>query len=215
MFLTIQNAIFMDELNTGFGKLTHSQLVLKARLIAHSLSQGQGLRYFPTPVPSVAELESAIEAFSESLGMENSSAVTALRAKCRQDLIVVLKKLAANLSLTADGDLTKLAATGFDIRKRPSRTSELPAKPLDFEVKHTGISGEARGTCKPVYNAMSYEVEFALSPDGPWIRGGVFTNSQKLMFTGLERGRDYFFRVRVISAVGPGPWSDISSIMVI
>jgi hypothetical protein len=205
----------MDELNTGFGKLTHSQLVLKAQLIASSLSQGLGLRYFPAPVPTVADLESAIDAFTQALGMENSSAVTALRAKCRQDLIDVLKKLAANLSLTADGDLTKLAATGFDVRKRPTRSYELPAKPVDFEVRHTGISGEARGTCKPVSNAVSYEVEFALSPDGPWIRGGVFTSSQKLMFSGLERGRDYFFRVRVIGATGPGPWSDISSIMVI
>lgn len=205
----------MDEPNSGFSALTNTELVAKATLIAYSLSRNPGLEYFPNPEPAVVEVEAATKSLSDAIGSENSAAITALRAKYRDELIVVLKKLAVYVALKADGDVVMLAASGFDLRKKASRTGELPGMPVDFMVKHTGISGEVRGRCKPVPNASSYEVESSLSPDGPWTRGGIFTSSQKLMFTGLTRGKDYFFRVRAITAPGSGAWSDIASIMVI
>lgn len=205
----------MDEPNTGFGELSNTELVAKAQLVASSLSRSPGLEYFPAPIPTIVELLAAAKELGDLLGQENSTVVTALRAKARKDLVALLKKLAVHVALVADGDVTKLAATGFDLRRKATRSNTPLPAPMDFEVKHTGISTEAKGRCKPVANASSYETEYALSPDGPWIRGGVFTNSRKLMFTGLTRGKDYYFRVRAIGAAGPGAWSDISSIMII
>src|SRR6218665_3446862 len=135
----------MDEPNTGFSTLTNTELVAKATLIAYVLSRNPGLEYFPNPVPAVVVLEAATKSLSDAIGSENSAAMTALRAKYREELIDVLKKLAVHIALKADGDGVMLAASGFDIRKKASRTGEPPAMPADFEVKHTGISGEVRG----------------------------------------------------------------------
>lgn len=51
--------------------------------------------------------------------------------------------------------------------------------------------------------------------NGPWIIIDAVTNSQNILFTGLERGRDVYIKVMATGSYGPSDWSDVSTIMVV
>ena len=131
-------------------------------------------------------------------------------------LVADLQRLAGGLELVAAGDLVQLSASGFALKKKGVRsTAPLPA-PENLRVKPTGISGEAGLKCKAVPRADIYEVAYTRDPTtGPWTSLPGFTNSQAMLVTGLERGKDYYFRVRAIGANGPGAWSDVATMMVV
>jgi len=64
--------------------------------------------------------------------------------------------------------------------------------------------------------ASGYEAHYTLDPtSGPWTSINSVTDSQKILFTGLQRGKDYYFRVRALGAKGPGGWSDVATMMVV
>ncbi|MDQ2868922.1 MAG: fibronectin type III domain-containing protein [Verrucomicrobiota bacterium] len=76
--------------------------------------------------------------------------------------------------------------------------------------------GTIFGSLKAVgSNNIIYEVEWALDPmAGPWTAGEPFTDTRRLILSGLPRGKDIFVRVRARNTNGPGPWSDVATIMV-
>jgi len=91
----------------------------------------------------------------------------------------------------------------------------LPA-PQNLRVKTTGITGEALAKVAAVPLASGYEAQSTLEPtSGPWTSINSVTDSQKILFTGLQRGKDYYFRVRAIGANGPSGWSDVTTMMVV
>lgn len=206
----------MNELSVGFSQDSDASLSAEATLVHTSLTTPPGLTYFPTTTPTTAALKTALEAYQGAIGTENTAANVALRKAKRDALILVLQKLAANLELTADGDMVKLAATGFDFKGKPVRsTGPLPA-PQNLRVKTTGTSGEALAKVAAVALASGYEAQFTLDPlAGSWTSIDSVTDSQNIMFTGLSRGKDYFFRVRALGANGPSGWSDVATMMVV
>ncbi len=95
-------------------------------------------------------------------------------------------------------------------RMIPPRWSE------NLRVKTTGTAGEAMCKCKAVPLADSYECAWTLDPiNGPWTTIPPLSSSQNMLFTGLSRGKDYYFRVRAIGANGPSGWSDVATMMVV
>ena len=78
-----------------------------------------------------------------------------------------------------------------------------------------GLSGQVIAKCKAIGRNIFYFGEYSLDPiNGPWIPISGVTNSQKIIFKGLERGRDYYFRIKAIGPHGSSDWSDIATIMV-
>ena len=54
----------------------------------------------------------------------------------------------------------------------------------------------------------AYFAEWAENPVGPWTEFYVGRKSSTTC-TGLGPGEMYYFRVRAVGPLGPGPWSDI------
>lgn len=70
--------------------------------------------------------------------------------------------------------------------------------------------------CVAVPLADTYESSHTLDPiNGPWTGIPPVSNSQNILFSGLSRGKDYYFRVRAIGANGPSGWSDVATMMVV
>jgi hypothetical protein len=206
----------MNELSVGFSQDADTKVFSKTSLIHTSLTTAPGITFFPSPVPTMLLYKADIDAFGGVLNSENTAANVALRKARRDALILSTQKLAANLELTANGDLVALAASGFDLKTKPTRSTGLLPAPLDLRVKTTGIAGEALCKCKAVPLADSYEPAWTLDPTaGPWTSLSAVSSSQNLLFSGLQRGKDYFFRVRAIGANGPSPWSDVATMMVV
>ncbi len=85
-----------------------------------------------------------------------------------------------------------------------------------FTPKPTGNPGEAKLHCDAVPHAVSYESRAALDLDAPvWVPGPPATKIRQLLFTGLERGKDWNFEIRAIGPNGPSPRSDVARMMVV
>lgn len=206
----------MNELSVGFSQDSDATILAKAMKIHTALTTAPGLGFFPAPVPTMVIFKTAIDALQNALAGDTTAANAALRKQKRDALVLLMQKLAAGLELTADGNLVALAATGYDFKAKPIRSSgPLPA-PQDLRVKTTGTAGEALCKCKAVPLADSYECAYTLDPvNGPWTALPAVSSSQNMLFTGLTRGKDYFFRVRAIGANGLSGWSDVATMMVV
>jgi len=206
----------MKELSVGFSALSPRGLGNLAKTIHGKLTEEPGNVYFTTPVPTMTDLKAAITQHEEALNGEDTSTNIAKRVSTREVLTGLLEKLAANVELTADGDLVKLAATGFNFKKARVISEGLVAAPQNLRVMTTGIAGETLAKVAAVALASGYEAHYTLDPiNGPWTPIPVCTSSQNILFTGLQRGKDYYFRVRAIGAKGPSGWSDVATMMVV
>ena len=69
-----------------------------------------------------------------------------------------------------------------------------------------------------VSNAETYEVEYSTKKE--YFDGSTETTPQTnilyphFLFTGLESGKEYFFRVRAINDGGESPWSELASVVI-
>lgn len=202
----------MNELIVGFGALSQDVLLVKANHIVLSLT---GNAAFPTPAPTLAVIQAAITAYEAALSGDQTPANTVLRKSKKKVLIQQLQLLAANLETTANGDKVKLATTGFDIRKKATRThAEMPA-PQDLRLKR-GTLGEVFATVTKVPAAKAYELSYAIDQaKDPWTALPAFTTSRNMKASGLQPKKDYWFRVRAINTNGPGEYSDPAMITVL
>ncbi len=206
----------MNKLSIGFSQSSSPTVFAKSSHIYTALTTAPGSGYFPAPSPTMPIFKAAIDLLGISLNAETTPTVAAAREANRLKVVNLLQKLAAGLELTADGNLVSLAASGYDLKTKPTRSTTPLPPPINLRVATTGTSGEAMCKCKAVPLADTYECEWALDPmHGPWTGISPVSNSQAIFFTGLDRGKDYYFHVRAIGANGPSGWSDVATMMVV
>lgn len=202
----------MNRLNSGFTRTRDKDLDNKGDAIIKALTDNSN---FPTTDPTLATVQTALTAFEEALALPPGNARDEQVAATRKVLTDLLERLARNLELVPGVTDAMLATTGFDMRQAPTRTGAPVDAPGNLRAKATGTMGSVQLLCDPSDRAKSYEVQYTLDPNnGPWIDGGTFGNTRRIIISGLTRGKDHFFRVRAIGPDGPGPWSDPASIMV-
>lgn len=206
----------MNELSIGFSNSTGQAVFTKASHIYTALTTPPGSFYFTTTSPTMPIFKAGIDLLGSSLSAETTPTMAAAREVNRLKVVSHLQKLAAGLELTADGNLVQLNACGFDLKAKPTRSTTPLPPPSNLRVATTGTSGEAMCKCKAVPLADSYECGWTLDPQqGPWTQIPPVSNSQAVLFTGLDRGKDYYFRIRAIGANGPSGWSDVATMMVV
>lgn len=90
-----------------------------------------------------------------------------------------------------------------------------PSAPAGITTVRGASSSSIYVEWSPVTTATSYEVEYATALD--YFGGSNSTNTQTgiednhFLFTGLDSGYEYFFRVRAANAQGNSAWTDIAS----
>ena len=202
----------MKKLRTGFSRLREDELDDMAEKVHTALN---GNTNFPTTTPTLAQLASGLDNYRAALAMPAGQARTAAVAARRAELEGLLSALASNLNLVPSVTEEMLATTGFEFRKDSVRTGADVDAPADVRVKPTGMTGELEVRCKPVDRARSYQLQYTQNAQsGPWIDGGIFASTRGMKVDGLERGKDYWVRIRGVGANGEGPWSDPATAMV-
>jgi hypothetical protein len=71
------------------------------------------------------------------------------------------------------------------------------------------LEGEVDMQWEPVTGRDACVADFAADPNGPWTQFYVGTKSS-CTASGLNPGQMFYFRVRAVGPLGPGPWSDIA-----
>src|SRR2546430_7608479 len=98
------------KVNIGFSRTPDSELDERAKGIIEKLT-GNG--DFPTPSPTLATVQTALDDYSKALGMQRGQARTDTTRVRRATLEDLLQKLGTYVNTTADGDESKLINSGF------------------------------------------------------------------------------------------------------
>ncbi|WP_136516099.1 hypothetical protein [Geomonas edaphica] len=174
--------------------------------------------FFPEPwsehAPSLSRLNEVSHnlevAHFASLGGDKGK--IALRVMAEREYAEEYKSLAAYVILVARGDAQKLTSSGFDLAKPNTAANKKHAHetvPV-FEMRQGVQRGAVMIKATRVPGAASYEVHFAVGDpavESNWRHGAVFAGCNGEL-GGLTAGIDHYFRMRVITTTGPGPWSN-------
>lgn len=172
-----------------------------------------GNAHFPTPDPTLADLEAAITEVNQAVAEANVKRQAALQATTvvnqKSDRLgTVLTNLAHYVEKTAAGDKAILQSSGMTPRAERTATVELE-QVKDLSVTAGDEQGELDLHWDPVPRAKYYEYQTSPAADtGVWNPCSTGTAS-KATIKGLTSGCKIWVRVR---AHGPnglvGAWSD-------
>jgi hypothetical protein len=161
-------------INSTFSKLSPSAFLAQAQTIVTAMT---GNPDFPEPwsstVPTLAQIQADLTAF------QNAVTATAARDQTRiverratgATLANDLSQLGFYVQGVANGNLEKLATTGFPLRQRPVRSQALdaPAAPTGVRVNGGMVSGSLVIRSSRVDGAGSYDVQ--LTSADPTVEG--------------------------------------------
>jgi hypothetical protein len=105
-------------------------------------------------------------------------------------------------------DEADLLSGGWHLTSPPAPVGAMPA-PQNLSATGGDLEGEVDLQWEPVTGRDAYITDWAANPAGPWTQFYVGNNSS-CTASGLNPGQMFYFRVRAVGPLGPGPWSDIA-----
>jgi hypothetical protein len=200
------------KLKLNFFRYTDSGFETKAQLIVQSMT---GNTHFPNPLPTMAELEAAIQAYSVTL--VNAAGLgrinVAEKNQSREELELLLAQLGLYVMYISMGDVAMLTSSGFDLTKDPE-PSQL-TNPGNVTLRNGITTGEMTASVKAVRGARSYLHEYTsdpILPESEW--ESTPSSRSKLTFQGLEAGKKYWVRIAVLGAGEQIAYSPLASMFV-
>lgn len=164
----------------------------------------------------IAEIEKARKSLDEAIELAAFGDKRALdeRRCCERKMDEVLRKAAAFVNHSSEGNPELIKSAGFDLRKRNNKPLKLP-NPQELKVKRTEKSGELILSWKPVKNSRNYLVQTRTKKpekDSIWETRAYSTRS-RCVIDQLKPGKTYWIRTLAVGAKGVSPPSNIIEIM--
>jgi len=170
--------------------------------------------YFTTPVPSLAEVSAALEAYRAALEDAKSRNPTsiAIKNEKRGLLLGLLKNLGLYIMSVANGSQVILSSCGYPLAKVPGPRTI--CDPGLASLKKGDSSGKMEASVKPpkpcpgfLFQICNMDPESGAEP--AWISFGSTVN--KYVFTNLVPGTKYWVRAASIGARGQQIFGPVSS----
>ncbi len=165
---------------------------------------------FPTPTPPLAGVQTALDAFTNSVADAANGGVTltSIKNDKRAALVLLLRELASYVQVACKGDLTILLSSGFPIQK-PQRNpiGVLPA-PTGLVVSLGSRTGELNASATPVPGAAIYNWRVTTAAQPNVVVQSAQTTAASNVFDGLTPGVVYNIQANVVGSAGPSDWSD-------
>ena len=210
-------------ISTDFNHFKDAELLLKANTIIAAMTNNPNFpEPWPDQAPSLSVLKEAVANFQIAAQDAQTRDINKLklRDKACETLAHRLLDLVPYVELVAKGDADILLSSGFDLCKERTHTGinkiSLGA-PTDFWVKRSDKEGELIAHVAKLQGASSYELQIAEGDptvEENWHQHKIYTNSSKMIVSGLTPGHRVSVRVRGINAAGSGAWSDTVTLIV-
>lgn len=200
-------------LNRGFSGTPLNDFIAKAKFIIACLT---GNAAFLTTDPTLADVAAQLLRLEQVAALKDPVAREAGINAERPILEQMLDDLADSLEKTANGNLTKLATTGFDRHADDTPTTSSP-QPQNVRMKATGTSFEAQVLMDGTAGAKAIELETTGDPvNGPWVAYPLsFSSSRGIVIRPFPRAKDLWVRARTL---GPNntrsAWSDPATMLI-
>lgn len=200
----------MAKVSLSFARMPDTELDNFAQAVIQSLT---GNAQYASPPVTMAALQAAKDDFTAKMAAAQVGGIadTAAKDNSRQTLVGMLRQLAAFVQMKCGTDVAQLLTSGFEAQS--SRGASVPlTKPVSLALDNGG-GGRLIARVDPVKNAKMYEGRIRLN-DGDWLPSIFEGDSQRIIFSGLTRGKDYTAQVRALGgSTGESDWSDPSSHM--
>ena len=183
-------------------------------LVGQILKGLTGNAHFATPVPALADIQAARDAFATavSAGRVGPQAVEKRRG-LRAKLVALLRSLALYVQQESQGEREILLGTGFPLQRQGVAGGK-PAAPTGLRLKRGKVSGELLARCNPLVTDVVYQWRYALATaPGAWTVCDP-TFAARFALGGLVAGTSYAIQVRAVGRHGAGDWSDAVVLMV-
>ena len=168
---------------------------------------------FPTPMPSLAVVQAAIDALTaaEATALARTRGSAAARNERRTALVSILELLRAHVQATADASPENgpsiIESAGIALRKMPI----MP--PRVFEASLGVVSGSIKLVAPAAARRASYDWEISTDGGKTWVALDS-TLQSKTTVSGLQPATYPQFRYRALTKAGKGDWSQTVSILV-
>ena len=166
---------------------------------------------FPTPSPSVSDLDVENYLLTILIGEAKGGDRQKIQARNEQSAIVLkkLKILTNYVNGIADGDKAIILLSGFDAADEPT-PQPAPPRIVIRRIVDGSNAHSAKIHIESIGTRATYFVETTATPtdEHSWQEVLRETNSRKLIIENLDRGTELYFRVSALNSTGQGPWSD-------
>jgi len=211
------------KLIVAFDRLNNAEFLAKSGFIVNCLTQN--VNYSEPWLPQMASLIDLtnaqiayVTAYQDALSQDKFKITH--RNECRAVLTAMLKNTASYCELVAQGDISKLESSGYDLRRETTHTNSydpLPA-PSDFRLTQGAFSGTIDVNISRLIGSASYEVQTTqLDPtvEANWTHALWSSTASHIQLTDLIPGQSYWIRIRGIGSNGVGLWTDPLHIIVV
>jgi hypothetical protein len=171
---------------------------------------------FPTPAVSIADLtavsiadltaaQTAFEDAMTAMSQGGTQATADKNAK-RDALVALLRTEAQYVQLNGKNDLPTLLSSGFQVNS--TNTAQSPLDTPSIVQITNEMSTQLVVRVQGVDNARAYEAQVK-NGTGGFLPAGTFTQSRRMILTGLTPGQNYTVQVRAVGgSTGYSDWSD-------
>lgn len=191
-----------------------AELIASTAAIITSMT---GNPVYPTPTPAIAAVSTAKSEFATALAnaARGGTDLTAIKNARRGVLGVLLRELAAYVSVACKGNLVDLIGSGFPIQKTTRTPAGLLTAPDAPTLALGVLTGSVDASTTPVPNGSTYNWRVALPGNPPDIKVRVQTTAASNTFANLTPGQIYVVDVNVVGAAGPSDYSDSAQLMIV
>jgi hypothetical protein len=183
--------------------ITYAQAIVKAMT---------GNASFPTPVPTLAAVTSAVNDLqaAETAALARTKGAVATRDETRTALVRLLEPLKGYVQTAADANVENgasiIQSAGIALRKPTVRAARV------FAAKPGAVSGTAQLVAASAARRASYEWEYSTDGGKTWVTAPS-TLQAKTTVPGLTPGATVQFRYRPVTKTGEGDWSQPVSLI--
>jgi hypothetical protein len=159
---------------------------------------------FPDPNPKLEDVIKASQTYASLLleAKGGDRIKVALKRTAKKDLVEILRALANYVMSVSRGDDGILATSGFALVKK-RELAPLLTNPQKFGVKPGLNKGEIMTSVERIPGARSYVHEYTMDPvTDASVWTSVASANRKHLFTNLQSGKTYWFRVAAIGING-------------
>ena len=210
-------------ISLSFNHIKDAELLLKANTIVSAMTDNPNFpEPWPPQVPLLAIIREAVVRFQTAVqdALTRDTTKIIIREAEKKRLQGLLQQLVPYVEMIAQGDINVLLSSGFDLCRENTHTGSTRVSldaPTDFHVKRSTKEGELIAHVAKLHGASSYELQLAEGDptvEENWHQNDIFTQSSKMVISGLTPGHRVSVRVRGINAAGAGAWSDIVTLIV-
>ncbi|MEO7932360.1 MAG: fibronectin type III domain-containing protein [Chthoniobacterales bacterium] len=203
---------FFPRVALGFVQLTDPNLVSFATNVV-TLTTGNAS--YPTPTPTLAAVTTASSKLSDLAvtALNRDRIAIATRNAAREELLTLMRTLAAYVTCHCNEDVLTLITSGFDAVRAAGPIGVLSA-PENPRLSYTGMSGDLLFRIKSNSNARNYSIETAEQAEGPWKSFGLSTTAS-VTINELTPGKTYWVRACANGTAGSSDWSVPTSMMAV